>query len=211
VAANQAAGQTPAAPAVSTNPATPKTTAPPGVNTGSASRIRTSRATLNGTVNPAGQAASYYFQFGTTTAYGLQTPPADAGSGTANVAVSTNLSGLASGTSYHYRLVAQSAGGISFGTDQNFRTSGPPTVNSQIDAFGKTGFVSPGGFVGVVVGCFGPTRCGGQITMTRGNTLIAQRGFGISPDSGGMEILRLSGFGQQQRRRFQLVQRFGVV
>ena len=76
------------------------------------------RLSLNGTVNPKGQATSYYFQYGTSTAYGLQNSPTSAGSGTGKVAVHSTITGLTTNTTYHYRLVAQNAGGTSYGADQ---------------------------------------------------------------------------------------------
>ena len=51
--------------------------------TGGASKSDASSVILNATVNPEGQATTYYFQFGTSTAYGLQTLPVNIGSGSA--------------------------------------------------------------------------------------------------------------------------------
>ena len=55
---------------------------------------------------PGGADTDYYFQYGTTDAYGSTTSSTDAGSGTAAVSVSTGISGLASGKTYDYRVVA---------------------------------------------------------------------------------------------------------
>ena len=49
--------------------------APPSATTGSPSSVGQSSATVNGTVNPNGQSTTYYFKYGTTTTYGLQTSP----------------------------------------------------------------------------------------------------------------------------------------
>ncbi len=65
-------------------------------------------ATLQGGVYPNGNDTSYFWQYGTTTAYGQLTPVIDAGSGSAPVDATALLTGLSSGTTYHYRLVAQS-------------------------------------------------------------------------------------------------------
>src|ERR1700736_1797785 len=67
---------------------------PPAVVTGSPSQLRPTSAVLNGTVDPKGQATNYYFQYGTSTAYGLQSSPASAGSGSGNVAVHSTITGL---------------------------------------------------------------------------------------------------------------------
>src|SRR4051812_23682586 len=85
--------------------------APPAVTTGGAAQVTITTATLTGTVNPGGVATSYYFQYGTTTAYGSRTPSTGAGGGTANVAAAAQIGGLGPNTKYHYRLVAHSAGG----------------------------------------------------------------------------------------------------
>jgi hypothetical protein len=98
---------------------------PPRAITGLATSVGTSTATLNGTVNPEGSATTYFFEYGTSTAYTLKAPttPLEAGSGTANVAVSRALTGLSGKTTYHYRLVAtSSAGGTTYGEDRTFTT-----------------------------------------------------------------------------------------
>ncbi len=102
--------------------------ASPTVMTGSITSVSTTRATANGTVNPNGQAAKWYFEFGTTTSYGRKTATTSAGSGTANVHVSASLAGLAPGTAYHYRLVAANAAGTKRGADGIFTTLAAPVV-----------------------------------------------------------------------------------
>ena len=57
----------------------------PGVSTGGASKVTITTATLNGKVDPHGAATTYFFQYGTTAAYGSRTPDAGAGAGTAAV------------------------------------------------------------------------------------------------------------------------------
>jgi len=98
---------------------------PPSATTGSATNVQPLQATLNGTVNPNGFDTHYYFQYGTTTSYGLSTGEVDAGSGTSNVAASATVTGLTPGTAYHYRIVATNASGTpAYGSDQEFRTRG---------------------------------------------------------------------------------------
>ena len=168
--------------------------APPTATTGAA-RVAESSATLTGTVNPNGQLTTYYFRYGTTTSYGLQTTPADAGSGTHPVAVHQVLDGLAPNTPYHYQLVARSPAGTSTGSDQTLTTS-TRTVTSQTVVLGHEGFVSPGAIVGAEVGCFhGTTACAGQLTMSHNGTTIAQRSYSIAPDSGGFQNMELNSTG----------------
>jgi hypothetical protein len=95
---------------------------PPVVTTGAAGTVTQTSALVNGTVNPERLGTTSHFEYGTSTAYGTSTPPLDAGAGTADVPVNATLNGLAPGTTYHYRLVATSAGGTTPGADMTFTT-----------------------------------------------------------------------------------------
>ena len=77
---------------------------------------------MNGTVNPSGTSTSAYFQYGTTTSYGSTGQSTTGISTTQNL--QTVLTGLAPGTTYHYRIVASNSGGTSYGSDVSFTTSG---------------------------------------------------------------------------------------
>ena len=98
----------------------------PAASTGNATAITPTSATLNGTVNPEGQATTYYFEYGTTTGYGSQTAATDAGSGTADAKVSRSIGSLVPNTTYHYRLVATNASGTTLGSDVSFKAPKPP-------------------------------------------------------------------------------------
>ena len=98
----------------------------PLVSTGNATAITSTSATLNGSVNPEGQATTYYFEYGTTTTYGTQTASTSAGTGTAAVNVSAPIASLMPNTRYHYRLVATNASGTTLGSDVSFTTPKPP-------------------------------------------------------------------------------------
>ena len=95
----------------------------PTVVTNAASSVAAGSATLNGTVNPNGFATTAWFQWGTSIAYGSTTSSQSAGSGSSNVAVSANLSGLSPNTTYHYRVAANNSAGTSYGSDVSFTTS----------------------------------------------------------------------------------------
>lgn len=99
---------------------------PPSATTGPALSLTSSSADLTGTVNPNGESTTYSFQFGTTTGYGSQTNPVSAGSGTQDQVVTAMLTGLRSGTTYHYRMVAINASGTTVGLDATFTTAGAP-------------------------------------------------------------------------------------
>jgi hypothetical protein len=102
--------------------------------TGSATDVTRTTATLQGTVDPQGEATTYSFEYGTSEAYGLQTPATAAGDGTEPVPVRAAVTGLTPNTTYHYRLVATNASGTVRGEDATFRTAPnppPPDVSGQ--------------------------------------------------------------------------------
>jgi phosphodiesterase/alkaline phosphatase D-like protein len=87
--------------------ATLETTQPAvtGVQTGEATAVGKTTATLNGTVEPEGIATHYYYEYGETPGYGSTSPllPAEEA---AVASTPTVLSGLHANTTYYYRLVA---------------------------------------------------------------------------------------------------------
>ncbi|MGO9489148.1 MAG: alkaline phosphatase family protein [Solirubrobacteraceae bacterium] len=110
----------------------------PAVETGSASSISQTTATLNATVNPNGSTVtSCHLEYGPTTSYGTSavcTP--SPGSGQGAVAVSAGASGLSPETGYHFRVRATNAGGTSYGLDGGFTTliRAPTVTGVQPDA-----------------------------------------------------------------------------
>ncbi len=97
----------------------------PVVTTLAASGITSTSAVLNGAINPNGTATTPTFEYGLTTAYGnsVASSPSSV-TGTASTAVSATITGLAPGTTYHYRLSGTSAGGTTLSADMIFTTSG---------------------------------------------------------------------------------------
>jgi hypothetical protein len=96
----------------------------PSAGTGRATAVTTTTATLNGSVNPNNLPTIWHFQYGTTRAYGQQTPnqgPTPAVK--RNLAVAAPIAGLAPGTTYHYRLVAVNSSGTKLGGDHTFTTA----------------------------------------------------------------------------------------
>lgn len=102
----------------------------PVVTTTAATGLTSSGGTVNGTVNPEGQATTYQFEYGTTTGYGSVSPasPGSAGSGTTAVNESSGITGLSASTTYHYRLNATNATGTTHGSDQQFTTTAAGAV-----------------------------------------------------------------------------------
>ncbi len=177
---------------------TATTTTPPAVVTENASKPDSSSAVLNALVNPDGRATTYYFQYGTTTGYGLETLPVAVGSGSSSVAVHRHPEGLLASTTYHYRVVAQSSGGITYGADKTFITAGPASTPSTLKILGRHGFVSRNGWVGPVVGCFaGQTACTGRYVLMYRGAAIATRNFSMPAASGWPTVARLNSKGRR--------------
>lgn len=171
-----------------TTTTTTTTTSPasPSVKTTPATNITSNSATLTGTVDRNGKATSCYFEYGQTTAYGLQTAPQavpTTASGTQSFAAT--VSGLQSKTLFHYQAVCSTASGSSGGGDVVFTTTdhGPSTIRLS----GHTGFVSPSGIAGVFIGCYGDRNCTGHLTVRRNGKVIGYRGFYfVAANSGGI-------------------------
>ncbi len=106
----------------------------PSATTSSASSVAQTSATLNATVNPDGEEVKECrLEYGTTILYALSASCSpQPGSGTSPVAVSAQITSLTANTTYHYRVVAVSAGGTSEGADETFTTQLPTTLQQQL-------------------------------------------------------------------------------
>ncbi len=106
----------------------------PTVTTLSASSVSSTSATLNGTVNPNGSATTAYFEWGTGSTLSSATVTAQQylGSGTNDVPLTANLTGLIASTTYYYRVLGQNSGGATRGSIVSFTTgaSGIPTATT---------------------------------------------------------------------------------
>jgi len=154
----------------------------PAVTTGAATGITSSGATLNGTVNPEGQASTYQFEYGTTTGYGSVSPatPGSAGSGSSPVPESAALSGLAASTTYHYRLNATNATGTTHGSDQQFTTAAsgggvcPVSEDASMPPVRHSGY----GVASVTTASFSPPAA--SLLEVEVNALQASIGSGLT-------------------------------
>jgi hypothetical protein len=90
-------------------------------------------ARINGEVDPRGSSTVYWFEWGTedcsAPGASCQSIPAEhdasAGNGQLFKYVYRQLTGLTPGTTYHFRLVAENASGITEGPDEEFTTASP--------------------------------------------------------------------------------------
>jgi len=112
----------------------------PSVLGASAVAVNHTTATLKATIGAGDAETSYRFEYGMSTAYGASAPVPDADAGTGlegPVTVGQNLSGLQSGITYHYRVVATNSVGETIGPDETFTTLVPtPPVVSTGQAVG---------------------------------------------------------------------------
>jgi hypothetical protein len=121
------------------------TSAPPVAAAGSATPIA-GGFNLSGTVNPEGTVATYRFEYGTSTTYGTNVPMPDgsAGSGSAAVPVSEDVTALLPNTTYHFRLSAHGSGPAVTTADQTFTT--PPSGPAPPSAVVSPPLATAGGF-----------------------------------------------------------------
>jgi phosphodiesterase/alkaline phosphatase D-like protein len=130
-------------------------------------------AGLTGQVNPKGQTAAYTFEYGTSTSFGQISPVVVLDDADASEDVSAALTGLASNTTYFYRVVATNATGTSAGAVRTFTTTGTvtaPTATTgsatSVSSTGATlaGVVDPHGGQTAFTFEYGPTNAFGSIT-----------------------------------------------
>ncbi|HEY5287943.1 MAG TPA: hypothetical protein VIJ50_12625 [Solirubrobacteraceae bacterium] len=111
------------------------TTAGPGMHDESVSSTRSESVTLDAKIDPHGKPTTYYFQYGSSAGYGTDLPApgeealqgAEVGSGESDIEVFQHVTGLATATLYHYRVVVVSElapGEVEtfYGPDQTFST-----------------------------------------------------------------------------------------
>src|SRR5262249_55694084 len=150
-------------------------TGPPTVTTNPADFIASSYARLKGSLNPNGLATTFHFQYGTTTSYGLTTPP-QTQTGNTSRAVSATIMSLTASTTYHFRIVASNAAGTTFGSDRTFTTltmTGSPVVitnpatNVTASAATLNGLLDPHGLSTTVYFKYGTTTSYGSRTASQ--------------------------------------------
>jgi hypothetical protein len=153
-------------------------TGAPGVTTNSATNVASFSATLNSSVYPHGLTTTVYFQYGTTTNYGLTTS-VQTKSGNTYQSFSANISSLAASTRYHFRIVATNSAGTAYGADRTFTTlsaTGWPVVTTNpatlVASFSATlnGTVDPHGLSTSVYFQYGTTTGYGRTTSLRTRT-----------------------------------------
>ncbi|MBL9005653.1 MAG: fibronectin type III domain-containing protein [Myxococcales bacterium] len=134
------------------------TSAPATATTLSASSVASTTATLNGSGNPNGAAATGWFRYSTTSpgtcndSFGTRMPSSGGtslGSGTGSVAFGQAITGLSPGVTYYYCAFASNAVGMGMGALLSFTTPASlPTVITEAPsgiAIQLNGTVNPNG------------------------------------------------------------------
>ena len=87
---------------------------------------------MNGDVTSNGSSTSVWFEWGTdpNLATDNTTTPQSVGSSAVTQAVSADLTGLSTGTTYYFRVAASNSGGTSRGAILSFTPGDPPTVTT---------------------------------------------------------------------------------
>jgi hypothetical protein len=150
----------------------------PVVATSAATSVASFSATLNGSVYPHGLTTTVYFQYGTTTSYGLTTAPQNH-SGNTYQNIIANVGTLSPNTVYHFRIVATNSAGTRFSADRTFTTltpTGPPivTTNAATNVASSSatlnGSLDPHGLATNVYFQYGTTISYGQSTPMQEQT-----------------------------------------
>ena len=113
----------PSQPPAGEPPSQPPAARAPSVTLSKPTHVGAYTATLNGTVNPEGDAATAQFQYGATTSFASHTTSSSVGAGTTPKTISAPLTGLLPGHVYHVRLVASSSAGSTASTGSTFKTA----------------------------------------------------------------------------------------
>ena len=102
----------------------------PSLGTLGAINITSTATTLRAIINPSGYTSTAQFQYGADTNYGSTAAiTLSPNNGSVNQNVSAAITGLATGTTYHYRATVTANGITTYGTDQTFTTNHLPILN----------------------------------------------------------------------------------
>jgi hypothetical protein len=106
---------------------------PPGpeILSEKAGQLQPTSATLEATINPEGKETHYHFQYGESSAYTNSTAEETLGASFNDEPVEAPITGLKPATTYHFRVLAESAAGKVEGPDETFQTLPPVSIESE--------------------------------------------------------------------------------
>jgi hypothetical protein len=103
---------------------------PPSIDSSSSSNVTPEEAVLHADVNPGFGPTIVRFEYGPDLSYGSKTPPSNSiGEDGVDHPVSSAITGLQPGTTYHYRALAVNFTGLVVGPDRTFDTPSLPVVS----------------------------------------------------------------------------------
>jgi hypothetical protein len=104
---------------------------PPEISGIGSDEVTSSNASVSASVNPGNGPTVFWVDYGFTASYGSSTPASESvGDDDTDHPVTKQLSGLASGSTYHYRIVAANFGGVTSGPDRTFDTLAAPVISA---------------------------------------------------------------------------------
>ena len=160
---------------------------PPSITTASASAISATTAYLNASALKTGSSpATAWFNYGTSSAYGLLTPSTTVDTNHAYSSVSVALTGLQPSTTYHFAAAASNAQGSASGTDMSFTTMALPAlatgaatnVTDLTATLNAT--VNPGGVACTATFEYGSTTTYGSVVNASPNMLTGTTATSVS-------------------------------
>lgn len=106
----------------------------PTVTTDAATALTANGATLNGRVTSNGAITTVTFEYGLTTGYGatVTATPGSLAANATNTTVTTSITGLTCGTTYHFRANGVNSSGPTNGNDRTFVTSACPPAPAVV-------------------------------------------------------------------------------
>jgi phosphodiesterase/alkaline phosphatase D-like protein len=145
-------------------------------------------AVVTGKVAPNGSSTGYWYEYGSTSAFGMLTATQTIGSGYVNITAPAIITGLSPSTLYYYRLNARNAYGTSSGQSYSFttNTNPPATGKAPTTSTGSSSAVSR--VAATVTGAVTPNNSDtsywfeyGETTDFGNTTLFHSAGAGGSP------------------------------
>jgi autotransporter-associated beta strand protein len=124
---------------------------PPFVGIQPVTAVSATSATLNGIVNPLGLTTTWYYQYGTTAAYGSSTATNTLSSTSPATWEAISIGGLTPNTLYHFTLAASNSAGVNSAGDATFTTLAAVLTQAATSVTASTATlnasVDPGGAV----------------------------------------------------------------
>jgi uncharacterized protein (TIGR02145 family) len=166
----------------------------PASSSSSASDINTNSATLNGLINSNSLSTSVTFEYGITTSYGsIIIAPQSPVSGEGNTSVNAFITGLAPGTTYHFRIIATNDLGTTNSNDMIFTTLGQSpivlyeaTANLQMRTITLNGSVNPNYLSTIVAFEWGPTTIYGNTITSLQSPLSGSTSINVNASLTGL-------------------------